>query len=98
VHLCNVAIEIMIASDHSKEFNLGLAVQVALLHYTIEDTRTTKEELLIIFGNNVAEGVFALTKYENLSKDMQMMDCLSKIKKQYKEIWAVKLADRITNL
>ena len=98
VHLCNVAMEIMIASDHSKDFNLGLAIQVALLHDTVEDTKTTKDELLIIFGNSVAEGVLALTKDESLPKDVQMLDCFNKIKKQNKEIWAVKLADRITNL
>ena len=46
----------------------------------------------------VAEEVLALTKDENLPKDAQMSDCLNKIKKQNKEIWAVKLADRITNL
>jgi guanosine-3',5'-bis(diphosphate) 3'-pyrophosphohydrolase len=98
VHLCNVAMEIMITANFSKDFNLGLAIQVALLHDTVEDTKTTKDELLIIFGNSVAEGVLALTKDENLPKDAQMLDCLSKIKKQNKEIWAVKLADRITNL
>jgi guanosine-3',5'-bis(diphosphate) 3'-pyrophosphohydrolase len=69
-----------------------------LLHDTVEDTKTTKEELLILLRNSVAEGVLALTKYENLPKDEQMLDCLNKIKKQNKEIWAVKLADRITIL
>ena len=40
VHVSNVAMEILIASSHSGNFNLGFAVQVALLHDTMEDTST----------------------------------------------------------
>jgi len=40
----------------------------------------------------------ALTKNENLPKEQQISDSLTRIKKRSFEAWAVKLADRITNL
>ena len=97
VHLSNVAMEIMIASVNSDNFNLALAVQVALLHDTIEDTLTDFAELESKFGIEVATAVFALTK-KDLPKDQSMADSLARIKKMSYEVWAVKLADRITNL
>ncbi|MGN7783354.1 HD domain-containing protein [Niabella sp. 22666] len=98
VHVCNVAMEILIASQHSQGFNVIDAVQVALLHDTIEDTHTGYDELSEVFGKNIAAGVLALTKNEDLPKAEQMPDSLSRIRALPKEIWAVKLADRITNL
>lgn len=65
---------------------------------TLEDTNTTFEELELEFGLDVAEGVSALTKNSNLPKEEKMLDSLSRISKLKKEVWAVKLADRITNL
>jgi (p)ppGpp synthase/HD superfamily hydrolase len=59
------------------------------------------------FGSNVADAVAALSKDEKIgaeSKDkwqqkvLQMADSLKRIKAQPKEVWMVKLADRITNL
>ncbi len=98
VHLSNVAMEILLAGQQTDNFNLGFAVRVALLHDTIEDTSTDFAELEKKFGSEVAEGVSALTKNESLPKEEQMLDCLVRIKKLSKEVWSVKLADRITNL
>lgn len=98
VHVCNVAMEILIASRHTEDFDLGLAVQAALLHDTIEDTSATFNELAITFGAEVARAVLALSKINYVPHQDRMTDCLIRIKKQPKEIWAVKLADRITNL
>jgi guanosine-3',5'-bis(diphosphate) 3'-pyrophosphohydrolase len=98
VHLSNVAMEILTAAPDTENFNVGLAVQVALLHDTLEDTATEYEELVEIFGREVADGVKALTKNKELPKDNAMMDSLARIRIQPKEIRAVKLADRITNL
>lgn len=98
VHVCNVAMEVMIAANHTDNFNLELAVQVALLHDTLEDTTSTPDELYRLFGEDVRQGVQALTKDDYLPKDQQMTDCLRRIRIQPKEIWAVKLSDRITNL
>ena len=98
VHLSNVAMEILIASFHSENFNLDFAVQVALLHDTLEDTSSTFGELETEFGVDIAKAVLALTKNTELPNDNQMQDCMRRIKLLSPEVWAVKLADRITNL
>lgn len=98
VHLSNVAMEILIAGFNTPNFNTAFAVQVALLHDTIEDTETSFPELEKRFGIEIAEAVSALSKNNKLPKDQQMHDSLNRIKEQSREVWAVKLADRITNL
>ena len=97
-HLSNVAMEILIASQHSNNFDVNYAIQLALLHDNIEDTDTTHKELEKVFGREVADGVLALTKNDKLPKPEQLIDSLKRIQQQPKEVWAVKLADRITNL
>lgn len=98
VHLSNVAMEVLIASNYTAGMDLSFAVQLALLHDTIEDTETTFEEIETNFGSRVATGVNALTKNACLPKRDSMIDSLKRIKQHPKEVWAVKLADRITNL
>lgn len=98
VHLSNVAMEIIIAGNHTPDFNTGFAIQVALLHDSLEDTATTMTELEKNFCKEVSEAVNSLTKNDNLSKEEKMSDSLTRIKIKPKEVWAVKLADRITNL
>ncbi|MBC8004217.1 MAG: bifunctional (p)ppGpp synthetase/guanosine-3',5'-bis(diphosphate) 3'-pyrophosphohydrolase, partial [Verrucomicrobia bacterium] len=79
-------------------FNLDFAVPVALLHDTIEDTATEFSEIENKFGLRVAQAVSSLTKNSELPKEEQMPDTLARIKELPSEIWAIKLADRITNL
>ena len=98
VHVVNVAMEILVAAPQSGEFDVDVAIQVALLHDTIEDTDTTFEEIEQLFGHSIAVGVQALTKNESLPEREQIQDSVKRIKQMSKEIWAVKLADRITNL
>ncbi len=70
-----------------------------MLHDTIEDTLVTYEFLEEEFGSAVADGVLALSKNPRLpTKDEQIRDSLRRIKQQPKEVWMVKLADRIANL
>ena len=65
----------------------------------IEDTESSYEDVQQKFGTPVADGVMALTKNDELpTKEAKMKDSLSRIKQQPKEIWMVKLGDRITNL
>lgn len=45
------------------------AVCAALLHDTLEDTNTTKEELAFIFGQKVADTVDMLTRPKGMSYD-----------------------------
>ena len=98
VHLSNVAMEILIASFNTENLDVDFAVQVALLHDTIEDTSTTFDELEREFGTDIAKAVQALTKNTDLPKEQQMIDSLKRIKSMLPEVWAVKLTDRITNL
>jgi len=98
LHLSNVAMEILICSEHSPNFDRDFALQVALLHDVLEDTDTTLQELETHFGKDITEAVMALSKDESLPKSQQMQDSLDRIKKLRYEVWAVKLADRITNL
>lgn len=97
-HLSNVAMELFVAAPHIPEFDLPFAVQVALLHDLIEDTSTTKEELEKEFGEDIADAVWALSHDPKLLKDYRLTDSLAKIRQRRQEVWAVKLADRITNL
>lgn len=98
VHICNVAMEILTASGPQESFDLAFAVEVALLHDTIEDAGATVEELEQHFGSAVATAVMALSKNEKLSKEKAIPDSVQRIKELRKEVWMVKLADRITNL
>lgn len=99
LHISNVAMEILLAYTNKPSFDVALAVQMAILHDTLEDTATTFEELHIIFGAEVAMGVQALTKNKELtSKRESMEDSLNRINALSKEVGMVKLADRITNL
>lgn len=98
VHLSNVAMEVLMAANHEDQFDLAFAIQLALLHDTLEDTNTSFDELKREFGVKVANGISALTKNDDLPKDEKMNDSLNRIKELSKEVWIVKLADRITNL
>lgn len=98
-HIGSVVFEILNAIDHTENINAALAVKCAMLHDTIEDTPCTYEKIKELFGTDVADGVLALTKNNKIEGQLEkMQDSLSRIKKQPSEVWAVKLADRITNL
>jgi (p)ppGpp synthase/HD superfamily hydrolase len=72
----------------------------------IYDTDVVYDDVQALFGTDVADGVLALTIDETIGAGlgkferrwMQLEDYLSRIKQQPREIWMVKLADRITNL
>ncbi|MEM8891119.1 MAG: HD domain-containing protein [Bacteroidota bacterium] len=99
LHISNVAMEVLQAHAAEANFDLELAVQVAILHDTIEDTDATFEEVGEHFGERVAKSVSALSKDKHLpSKKEQMEDSLKRLNASEKEAGIVKLADRITNL
>lgn len=98
-HVASVAMEVLWALPTDPRLDGNLAVQCALLHDVIEDTAATPELVLARFGEQVAAGVQALTKDPRLpSKAEKMADSLKRIQAQPREVWVVKLADRITNL
>ena len=106
VHISLVAMEITAALSVEQVDNPDLAIQCALLHDTIEDTDVTYDQVKGPFGTDVADGVLALTIDETIGpvlgkfdrRWLQLEDYLNRIKQQPREIWMVKMADRITNL
>lgn len=99
LHLSNVVMEILVGHTNNPNFDLSIAVPMALLHDTLEDTDTEIDELVALFGKEVANGVSALTKNDNLStKEDKMLDSLKRLQGSSKEARLVKIADRITNL
>lgn len=99
-HIGSVTFEILAAINQEDEINADLAIKCALLHDIIEDTSFSFEEVELKFGKSVVDGVSALTKDEKAisDKNAQMLDSLRRIKLQPKEVWMVKMADRICNL
>lgn len=98
-HIGSVVFEVLNAIQHTENINAGLAIKCAILHDTIEDTALTYEKVKALFDHEVASGVLALTKNNEIEGSLEKMrDSLKRIKEQPIEIWAVKMADRITNL
>ena len=98
-HLGLVAMEASAAIANQPVKDPDILVLCALLHDSIEDTSTTYNDIKNGFGDDVADGVLALTKNTRLpSKAEQMEDSILRIKKQPEAVWMVKLCDRITNL
>jgi (p)ppGpp synthase/HD superfamily hydrolase len=98
VHVASVAAEVMGALAREAVSRPDLAVACAVLHDTIEDTSTTSDEIAARFGPDVAAGVRALSKDASLPKQVRMGDSLARLRAQPREVWLVKLADRIVNL
>lgn len=98
-HIGSVVFEVLNAIDHTDDINAALAIQCAVLHDTIEDTPFSYDQITELFGKEVADGVLALTKDDTIEdKSEKMRDSLNRIKQQPVEVWAVKMADRISNL
>ena len=96
-HIGSVVMEVVAAADSIED--IDLAISCAILHDTIEDTEVTYDDILSTFSETVADGVMALTKNTKLpTKEKRMIDSLTRIQQQPKSVWAVKLADRISNL
>ncbi|HVV81684.1 MAG TPA: HD domain-containing protein [Kofleriaceae bacterium] len=107
VHVVSVAAETIAAIEVDRALldDPDLAVLCALLHDTVEDTADTAEaraelvaELARRFDHGVAAGVLALSKDDRLPKPERTADSLRRIRAQPREVWMVKLADRVTNL
>ena len=104
VHISNVAAEVSHAIaaralQGEPVAKPDLALQCALLHDVVEDTRLSAEDIAARFGEEIAAGVSALSKNPEVGdKAAQMRDSLARIRAQGPEVWMVKLADRITNL
>lgn len=86
------------ALSHDSTLDEGILLSVSLLHDVIEDTSLTHEDIHNNFGHTIADAVFALTKDKTLPKSKQIQQSLQSIIAQPKEVWTIKLSDRIANL
>jgi len=83
---------------------LEKASVIAILHDTVEDTAVTIEIIRQQFGDEVADGVAALSKNATIvehnehSKLQQLMENIKRIKASPRYVPVVKLGDRVSNL
>lgn len=73
-------------------------VVAALLHDTIEDTKTTHEEIADIFGNRVLQIVLEVSDDKSLPKKTRKRLQIEQAKSLSYDARIVKLADKICNL
>lgn len=93
-HLIEVA---GLAAGALEEPDTNLIV-AALLHDTIEDTGTTREELIEHFGSDVADLVGELTDDKSLPKPERKRLQVEHAPKKSPRAQTIKLADKISNL
>ena len=74
------------------------AILAAILHDTIEDTKTTREELVAAFGEDVAACVCEVTDDKSLPKDRRKELQVEHAAHLSRPAKLVKLADKICNL
>lgn len=96
-HIARVCFELLLLPD-LRSYDSEFLLVVASLHDTLEDTDTTEEEILELFGARVLSAVKALSKDYSLPKEAQVEDSLNRIGTEPIEVHLVKLADRISNL
>jgi (p)ppGpp synthase/HD superfamily hydrolase len=93
-HLLEVA-QLVSTAIPNPDTNLVMA---ALLHDTIEDTKTTREELIDHFGSDVANLVVEMTDDKLLSKQERKRLQIENAPKKSVRAQVIKLADKISNL
>lgn len=98
IHPSLVSMEVIAALQVEQGLDGNLCVQCALLHDVIEDCHVPFDDIKTVFGEKVAAGVLALSKTRNSKELLSIKDYLRGIQEQPREVWMVKLADRITNL
>jgi guanosine-3',5'-bis(diphosphate) 3'-pyrophosphohydrolase len=77
--------------------DLGL-LQAALLHDTIEDTKTVKDELESHFGNRICGFVLEVTDDKSLDKQQRKELQIKHAPQLSNEAQSIKLADKISNV
>ena len=97
VHLINV-VNVLLRNNIFPDSEENIDIWAgAWLHDVLEDTSTTKDEMVEKFGNNVYEIVWALTDGEQGDRNEKKKEMYKKLIHNQDAI-IVKLADRITNL
>ena len=93
-HLLEVA-ELVSSALAEPDTNLVIA---ALLHDTVEDAGVTTEELIRLFGNDVADLVMVVTDDKSLPKAERKRLQILNAPNTSARAQAIKLADKISNL
>lgn len=75
-----------------------VVLSAAVLHDTIEDTDTTAEELIAVFGDKITATVLDVTDDKSLDKHVRKQRQIEHAPHISKEAKLVKLADKICNL
>jgi hypothetical protein len=88
----------IIKDDHSLEPHRHILIAATWLHDTLEDTKTTFEDLVGEVGPDVAKLVEAVTDEPGDSREEKKAKTYPKIKAAGKLAIAVKLADRLANV
>jgi guanosine-3',5'-bis(diphosphate) 3'-pyrophosphohydrolase len=93
-HLIEVT-EQLVRVGKIEDINILLA---AVLHDTVEDTKTTKEEIAEIFGERVSEIVMEVTDDKDLPKSERKEKQVEHAPHLSSEAKQVKLSDKISNI
>lgn len=97
-HVGLVALELEPGLRADPTLDADFATLCAVLHDVIEDSPATRDDIAARFGDRVADGVLALSKNPSLPASEQLRDSVERIRRQPREVWLVKLADRIANM
>jgi (p)ppGpp synthase/HD superfamily hydrolase len=97
VHLQAVVSVLLRFGVHPNNPEDTALLSAAWLHDVIEDTETTKEEVEVLFGKEIATIVFCVTDGKGTSRSERKKEVYQKIIANQKAI-QVKLADRIANV
>jgi guanosine-3',5'-bis(diphosphate) 3'-pyrophosphohydrolase len=93
-HLTEVA-ELVAQANDGKDLDLVIA---AVLHDTVEDTKTSAAELETLFGSDVANLVAELTDDKSLAKEVRKELQIVHAKHASQRAQMIKMADKISNL
>ncbi len=93
-HLAEVAL-LVAEATRGKDPNL---IAAALLHDTIEDTDTTREELAICFNDDIANLVNEATDDKTLRREERKQLQITNASKKTQRAKILKLADKTSNL
>lgn len=91
-HLFSVAL--LVAEDGAEDD----VVTAALLHDTIEDTETTREEIIEAFNTHVADLVGAVSEQKDLPWKERKQAYIDHLKEVEDEALLIALADKIDNI
>jgi (p)ppGpp synthase/HD superfamily hydrolase len=91
-HLFSVAL--LVAEDGAHDD----VVTAALLHDTLEDTKTTREEIVAAFNERVAELIEAVSEDKGLEWKERKIEYLAQIEKGDADALLIAIADKVDNV